>query len=69
LRKAGYQPDTYRNVGLGNYIQIFAGKVEQRFYPHTFVKTNDNEDSDLPASIPATLLNADERRIALEHYE
>jgi len=40
LRKAGYQPDTYRNVGLGNYIQIFAGKVEQRFYPHTFVKTN-----------------------------
>jgi len=78
LRKAGYQPDTYRSVGLGNYIQIFAGKVEQRFYPHTFLKTNYNEDSDLPAIIPAdefekrflaTLLDADERRMALEHYE
>jgi raffinose/stachyose/melibiose transport system permease protein len=52
LRGIGYQPDTYRNIGFGNYAQIFAGQVEQRFYPHMFSKTSFNEDSDLPATIP-----------------
>src|SRR5271157_3694318 len=52
LRRAGYQPDTYRMVGFANYVQIFTGGVEQRFYPHRFTKTSFNEDSDLPARIP-----------------
>jgi raffinose/stachyose/melibiose transport system permease protein len=60
LRRAGYQPETYRTVGFDNYVQIFSGHVEQRFYPHAFTKTNFNQDSDLPASIPRGEL---ERRI------
>jgi raffinose/stachyose/melibiose transport system permease protein len=52
LRRAGFQPDSYRTVGLANYVQIFSGRVESRFYPHAFTKTNYNPDSDLPASIP-----------------
>jgi raffinose/stachyose/melibiose transport system permease protein len=52
LRRIGYEPDNYRNVGFANYAQIFTGKVEQRFYPHMFTKTSFNEDSALPASIP-----------------
>ncbi|HYW83387.1 MAG TPA: hypothetical protein VFB30_09030, partial [Spirochaetia bacterium] len=27
LRRAGYQPDTYRTVGFDNYVQIFTGRV------------------------------------------
>jgi raffinose/stachyose/melibiose transport system permease protein len=78
LRRAGYQPDSYRGVGLGNYRQIFTGNVEERFYPHSFVKTNYNEDSDLPQNIAtvefekkflANLASDEQRRIALEHYE
>jgi len=52
LRRAGWEPDTYRTVGLANYGQIFTGRVEQRFYPHQFTQTSYNEDSDLPARIP-----------------
>jgi raffinose/stachyose/melibiose transport system permease protein len=51
LRRIGYQPDSYRTVGVANYAQIFAGKVETRFYPHMFTKTNFNASSDLPARI------------------
>jgi raffinose/stachyose/melibiose transport system permease protein len=53
LRAARYEPDTYRYVGFRNYMEIFTGKVEQRFYPHRYVKRNFNPDSGLPASIPA----------------
>jgi raffinose/stachyose/melibiose transport system permease protein len=52
LRRAGWQPDSYRTVGFANYVQIFTGRVEQRFYPHRFTRTSYNEDSDLPARIP-----------------
>jgi raffinose/stachyose/melibiose transport system permease protein len=52
LRRIGYQPDSYRAVGFANYARIFQGKVETRFYPHMFTKTNFNASSDLPASIP-----------------
>jgi len=52
FRAAGYEPATYRTVGFNNYVQIFSGKVEERFYPHLFTKRNFNENSDLPVSIP-----------------
>jgi raffinose/stachyose/melibiose transport system permease protein len=78
LRRIGYQPDSYRNVGFANFVQIFTGRVEQRFYPRTLVKTNFNEDSDLPASIPRrefekkflpNLLSEEDRQRALSHFE
>jgi len=78
LRRAGYQPDTYRSVGFANYVQIFSGGVEQRFYPRTITRTNFNEDSDLPASIPRAEFekkflpnvgSAEDRALALRHYE
>jgi raffinose/stachyose/melibiose transport system permease protein len=77
LRRIGYQPDSYRNVGLANYVQVFSGKVEERFYPRTFTKTNFNADSDLPASIPRNefesrflpnLKSAEDRQLALRFY-
>ncbi len=77
LRRIGYQPQSYRVIGFANYAQIFAGKVEQRFYPHMFTKTNFNEDSDLPKSIPRTeferkflphLTGADDRALAARYY-
>ena len=51
LRSVGYEPPTYRTVGFGNYVQIFTGKVEERFYTHRFTKRNFNENSNLPAII------------------
>jgi raffinose/stachyose/melibiose transport system permease protein len=77
LRRMGWQPEGYRTVGLANYVQIFSGKVEERFYPRTFTKTNFNEDSGLPGRIPATeferkflpnLAGEDERALARQHY-
>jgi len=77
LRRAGYQPDTYRTVGFDNYVQIFTGRVEQRFYPHAFTKTSFNEDSDLPASIPKSefegrilphVTREEDRQLALRFY-
>jgi raffinose/stachyose/melibiose transport system permease protein len=53
LRAARYQPENYRYVGLANYLRIFTGGVEERFYPRRFVKRNFNPDSGLPAVIPA----------------
>jgi len=53
LRSAGYQPENYRTVGLANYLAIFTGRVEQRFYPRRFQKRNFNPDSGVPAAIPA----------------
>jgi len=78
LRRVGYQPDTYRNVGFSNYVQVFTGGVEQRFYPRVITKTNFNEDSDLPASIPRAefenrflpnVRSAEDRAMALRHYQ
>jgi len=53
LNRVGYRPETYRYVGLKNYIAIFTGGVEERFYPRRYVKTNYNENSQLPMTIPA----------------
>jgi raffinose/stachyose/melibiose transport system permease protein len=52
LRSARYQPENYRTVGLANYLAIFTGRVEERFYPRRFQKRNFNPDSGLPAAIP-----------------
>jgi raffinose/stachyose/melibiose transport system permease protein len=53
LASAGYQPENYRWVGLANYLAIFTGRVEERFYPRRFVKRYFNPDSGLPSAIPA----------------
>jgi raffinose/stachyose/melibiose transport system permease protein len=77
LRGIGYQPDSYRSVGFSNFVQIFTGRVEQRFYPRMLTKTNFNQNSDLPASIPlrdfeqkflANLSREEDRQLALRHY-
>lgn len=51
LAGAGYEPDNYRPVGFRNYADIFTGKVDARFYPRRYTKTNYNETSDLPGEI------------------
>lgn len=77
MRIAGYQPEGYRTVGFANYVKIFTGGVEQRFYPHVFTQVNYNADSDLPAKISrsdfekgflAKLSNPADRELALEFY-
>jgi raffinose/stachyose/melibiose transport system permease protein len=77
LRSVRYEPEGYRWVGLGNFVRIFTGRVEERFYPHSFTKNNFNEDSGLPASIPrgefegrflANLKTPAERALALSVY-
>jgi raffinose/stachyose/melibiose transport system permease protein len=77
LDRAGYRPETYRYVGLDNFRAIFTGRVEERFYPRSFVKTNFNENSDLPDSIPRrefernflrNLSSARERELAARFY-
>ena len=77
LNVAGYQPEGYRTVGFANYVRIFTGGVEERFYPHSFTQVNYNSSSDLPAAIPkadfengflAKLANPSDRQVALEFY-
>jgi raffinose/stachyose/melibiose transport system permease protein len=76
MARAGYQPDHYRGVGFQNYADIFNGKVDARFYPRTYTKTNYKDSSDLPAQIAAadvskTLfpkLNAEEKAVLDEVY-
>ncbi len=77
IRRTGYQPESYRRVGLANYAQVFTGRVEERFYPRFFTKTSFNANSQLPASIPvdeferkflARVTVAADRALALEHY-
>lgn len=53
LRKAGYSPDTYRDVGLNNYRSIFTGEVDARFYPRRYEERYFNPSSDLPIQIEA----------------
>ncbi|HVO37970.1 MAG TPA: sugar ABC transporter permease [Spirochaetia bacterium] len=77
MRVAGYEPEGYKTVGLANYVKIFTGGVEERFYPHVFTQVNYNADSDLPASIPkgefekgflSKLSRPEDRDLALEFY-
>ncbi|MGO8695186.1 MAG: ABC transporter permease subunit [Rectinemataceae bacterium] len=51
LASVGYEPEGFRSVGLSNYRDIFAGKVDARFYPRIYTKTNYNENADLPKEI------------------
>jgi len=53
LRAVRYQPENYRWVGLANYLAIFTGRVEERFYPRRLQVRHFNPDSGLPAAIPA----------------
>jgi raffinose/stachyose/melibiose transport system permease protein len=77
LNRVGYRPASYRYVGLQNYIDIFTGGVEERFYPRTYTKVNYNENSSLPMEIPAVdyekvfmanLRSEEERSLASEVY-
>jgi ABC-type sugar transport system permease subunit len=77
LSRIGYRPETYRYVGLRNFFDIFTGRVEERFYPRTFLQVNFNENSALPATIPtaefekkilAALASQEERALALAIY-
>jgi raffinose/stachyose/melibiose transport system permease protein len=51
LHRAGYEAASNKWVGFSNYIEIFTGKVDERFYPRRYVKTNYNENSGLPDKI------------------
>jgi raffinose/stachyose/melibiose transport system permease protein len=51
VARAGYQPENYRAVGFRNYADIFTGKVDARFYPRSYTKTNYKETSELPKEI------------------
>ncbi len=51
LRRAGYEPETYKRIGLKNYRDILSGGVDARFYPRRFTKKNYNEDAELPRRI------------------
>lgn len=53
VARTGYEPASNRRVGLANYAEIFGGKVDERFYPRNYVVTHYNENSALPAEIPA----------------
>lgn len=76
LARAGYEPESYRPVGFKNYADIFAGKVDARFYPRSYVKTNYKETSDLPESIGRAeaaksllpKLSAEEKAVLAEVY-
>lgn len=76
LARSGYQPDHYRGVGFQNYADIFAGKVDARFYPRVYTKTNYKDTSELPAQIAVaevakTLLpklSAEEKAVLDEVY-
>jgi raffinose/stachyose/melibiose transport system permease protein len=76
LNRIAYRPEAYRYVGLRNFIDIFTGRVEERFYPRHYLKVNYNENSSLPASIPAAEfeknfvagLSQAERELALRFY-
>jgi raffinose/stachyose/melibiose transport system permease protein len=76
LNRIGYRPENYRYVGLRNFIDIFTGGVEERFYPRKYLKVNYNENSSLPATIPASefeknflaTLSQREQVLALQFY-
>lgn len=51
VRKAGYQPERNKFIGLENYKKIFTGHVSKNFYPHTSRVEKFSKSSDLPAVI------------------
>lgn len=53
IGKTGYSPASYRDVGFQNYISIFTGKIDARFYPRRYEEVNFNANSALPQEIDA----------------
>lgn len=39
FKKAGYEADKYKFVGFENYAKILTGKVDKKFYPHSYQET------------------------------
>ncbi len=76
LRKAGYSPESFRDVGLANYRSIFSGQVDERFYPRRYEEKYYNPASALPRQVDASrwekefLARLDEggNRLAGEYY-
>ncbi len=48
FRKAGYEPERYKFVGLENYKKIFTGQVGANFYPHKMKIQKFTKTSALP---------------------
>ncbi|MCX7026476.1 MAG: sugar ABC transporter permease [Spirochaetes bacterium] len=53
LKRYGYSPNSYKDVGFANYTSIFTGKVDARFYPRNYEEHYFNANSDLPSEIEA----------------
>ncbi len=51
VKKAGYEPDLNKFVGLDNYKAVFTGKVKKDFYPHFYDQIKYNKNSELPLAI------------------
>jgi raffinose/stachyose/melibiose transport system permease protein len=77
MRRAGYAPAAYRDIGLKNYRDIFAGGVDERFYPRAYEETYFNRNASLPPEIGAASyerhflagLGGEEAALAAEFYE
>lgn len=52
LKKAGYESENYKFIGLSNYKKILTGKAERNFYPHIDTVAKYKVTSSLPYSIP-----------------
>jgi raffinose/stachyose/melibiose transport system permease protein len=76
LRRAGYSPESFRDVGFANYRSIFTGKVDERFYPRRYEEKYYNTASALPREVDASRwereflarLDVDGKRLAGEFY-
>lgn len=77
IAKSGYEPERYRFVGLGNYLNILKGNVSDTFYPRFFGKSFYNSSSSLPQVIAKknfsknflNKLSIDEKKIFFSFYE
>ncbi|MCE5256910.1 MAG: sugar ABC transporter permease [Spirochaetaceae bacterium] len=76
IKKVGYSPDLYRDVGLDNYRSIFRGQVDERFYPRRYEQVNFNANSDLPQEVDGasyekdflTKLTPEQKDLASQFY-
>ncbi len=77
FRKAGYESEANRFVGLKNYRDIIGGKVSESFYPRSFDQSYYNTTSSIPQRIAKkdlqknllSKLSADERALFDSFYE
>ena len=76
IRKTGYRPAMYRDVGLANYRAIFGGGIDERFYPRAYEENYFNQNSSLPPEIEAASyeknflakLDSEGKNLAAEFY-